>query len=385
MTLSRPPLSPVLDQILNGGTGVSLNLASIRKQVPDADRLFQSEGLNRAFVFKFPRFDERVADAFSIDQAQPEQGTPIETGLYVPYDEKDPGRGGYAVYLRQANYAQVLRELLGIDVDHAEQFAGDVDLLNLIDDLPSLDPFLLKEAFNAAGVKVSPRYFEITPTEEREIRELIQDKILPIVGQALGVRSRMDLLAKSKGFLESIWDPTLPEASLFISAFGISTGEAPSIFQAWKGVTYYQHAFQRYKERLALVFAWIGSEMAVPIDLHQNRAFAEQQRMYRQSVIGKMKNLVRELGRVFREYESCYSEFLDRQDPKPFREFLLNANKIYWLLGYCTTAIVHICTCFRSTVLARQSRRITFETMNTLLGRFDLAVNRHRDRQSVIA
>ena len=88
---------------------------------------------------------------------------------------------------------------------------------------------------------------------------------------------------------------------------------------------------------------------------------------------------------IFREYETCYSEFLDRANPKPFREFLLSANKIYWLLGYCTTAIAHICTCFRSMVLARQSRRLSFDNTNVLLSRLDLAVNRHRNRDSTLA
>ena len=385
MTLNRTPLSPLLDQILNGGTGVSLNLPALRKQVPYEERMFQTEGLNRAIVFKFPRFGEALERNEDIDQVKKRRSQPIETGLYVPYDERDLARGGYAVYLRQPNYTHVLRELLGVDVEDASRFATDIVILSMIDEVPSLDPFLLQDSFSAAGISVSPRYFEITPAENREIRELVQDKILPIVGQAPGLRSRADLLMKSRGFLDAIWNPTLPEVSLFISAFGISAAEAPNIFQAWKGVTYYQYAFQRIKERLALVFAWIGSEMAVPVDLQQNRAFAEQQRMYKQAVVGKMKNLVRELGHVFREYESCYTEFLDRSNPAPFREFLPNASKLYWLLGFCTTAITHICTCFRSIVLARQSRRITFDAMNTLLGRIDSAVSRHHDRQSVIA
>jgi hypothetical protein len=387
MTSNRMPLSPVLDQILNGGTGVAINLPAIRKKVADEERMFLTEGLNNAFIFKFPRFGEgKDAPAADLDELQSKKPPrPIETGLFVPYDVKDAARGGYAIYLRQTNYAALLREFLGVDVEGANQFATDVDILNMIDDLPSLDPFLMKESFGLAGFKVSPKYFEINAKEEREIRDLIQDKILPIVGTALGVRSRLDLINKSKGFLESIWDPTLPEAALFVSAFGISAGDAGSVFGAWKGITYYQYAFQRNRERLALVFSWMGSELSVPTDIQQNRAYAEQQRMYKHSVITRMKDMVRELGQIFREYESCYSEFLDRANPKPFREFLLSANQIYWLLGYCTTAIVHICTCFRTMVLARQSRRLSFDHTNVLLSRLDLAVNRHRNRDSTLA
>src|SRR5262249_39525748 len=160
--------------------------------------------------------EQKEEEAQDLDQLQSNKGArPIETGLFVPYDVKDPARGGYAIYLRQANYSHLLRELLGVDIENATQVANDVDILNMIDELPQLVPFLLKESFGLAGIKVSPRYFEITPKEEREIRELIQDKILPIVGTALGVRSRLDLINKSKGFLEAIWDPSLPEASLF--------------------------------------------------------------------------------------------------------------------------------------------------------------------------
>ena len=34
----------------------------------------------------------------------------------------------------------------------------------------------------------------------------------------------------------------------------------------------------------------MGSEMSVPVDLQQNRAYAEQQRMYKHSVIKRMKD-----------------------------------------------------------------------------------------------
>ena len=63
-------------------------IAIEKATAPDEERLFQSEGLNRAFVFKFPRFEERRGDAFA---PEPPQSTarPIETGLYVPYDEHD--------------------------------------------------------------------------------------------------------------------------------------------------------------------------------------------------------------------------------------------------------------------------------------------------------
>lgn len=104
MTSNRVPLSPVLDQILNGGTGVSLNLPAIRRKVLDEERMFLTEGLNNAFVFKFPRFGETKEDTQDLDSLQSKkQPRPIETGLFVPYDVKDPVRGGYAIYLRQAN------------------------------------------------------------------------------------------------------------------------------------------------------------------------------------------------------------------------------------------------------------------------------------------
>src|SRR6185436_1308224 len=108
MTSNRMPLSPVLDQILYGGTGVAINLPAIRKKVLDDERMFMTEGLNNAFIFKFPRFGETKNDEVKdLDQLKVKKNRPIETGLFVPYDVRDPARGGYAVYLRQTNYAHM--------------------------------------------------------------------------------------------------------------------------------------------------------------------------------------------------------------------------------------------------------------------------------------
>lgn len=77
MTSNRMPLSPVLDQILNGGTGVAINLPAIRKKVVDEERMFLTEGLNNAFIFKFPRFGEAKDEGPDIDKMQAEQAKRI--------------------------------------------------------------------------------------------------------------------------------------------------------------------------------------------------------------------------------------------------------------------------------------------------------------------
>ena len=62
------------------------------------------------------------------------------TKLIIPFERSDLGLGGRSVFVSERGWLDVLEELRGDFPD----FARDVAVLEAIDDLPSLDPFLLR-------------------------------------------------------------------------------------------------------------------------------------------------------------------------------------------------------------------------------------------------
>jgi len=205
--------SPVLDAILHGGSSVSMNVIEMAKNFPKEKLLFRSSAMNGVVIFKFPNFVDDVGKELMGAFGGPAaiEYHPIETGVYLPYSTEAPQDGGCAIYMRQKNYQQLLMDYVGLPSDNVgdANLSQDIKLLSLMDTIPSLDPFLLKECFDANGISYDPSVLRLDPREEEDIKRMISEKISPIVQKAFDsertTSSRERLLA-------ALWNPTMPEA-----------------------------------------------------------------------------------------------------------------------------------------------------------------------------
>ncbi len=376
-------LSPVLDQILNGGPGVSLNLGEPSMQLPPERRMFVNNALNSAFVFKYPKIEEGMElDMSSVLEAKLER--PIETALYLPHDPEQAAGGGLAIYLRQTAFHELMRETFGMDYGgDTSQVQRDRRILEIIDNVPSLDPFLLKNTFVEEGVEVADEYLNLPEEQENAIKLIIQQRILPILDKASGGGSPEQVLKKSQRFMAAIWNPTLPEAALFIEAFGLEPADAPRIFTAWKGISYYKYQFDQRKSGLAAVVNFLSSKQSVPVDLAQYRHYQQQQDMFKQAILTKIRTLAGRVHGIFRDYEDTYNKLLNHNDPVPFRKFLAGCNNMYWILGYCTTAVAHVIKVYQNYLQA--GKALTFDDLSRILSYMDLALSRYREQKGAIA
>ncbi len=381
----KKTLSPILDQITNGGSSVALNLIRLTAQAEDR-HMFHQESLNRTVIFKYPNFEQQVSEHTGApppgekkaapDQPPPEPERPIETAIYVPYDTGQVEAGGYAIYLRQREFERLLKDHVGVDfVAENDAFERDVAILRLIDSVPSLDPFLLKSALLKYSDDINPAYFAISQSEEESIKSLIASKVNPIVARALEIKDVADVSDRSQRFLQALWDPSMPEAKLFVSAFGISGDQASLIFEGWKGVTFYEHTFTRNLHQVAGVLRWLTSSDAVAMDIREYKHYKEQQDMFRLAVVKKLRELIGIVNGVFGEYTDCHSLFLHAGDAKPFRNFLAGVYRRYWVLGYCSMAVLHTCNIFERFMREAINNRLRFEQIEEMLKRMDATLS----------
>jgi hypothetical protein len=391
----KKSLSPILDQIAHGGSSVALNLIRLTALAPDR-HMFRQESLNRTVIFKYPNFEQQIADQPTLAQAQdpkaaaakstlgkpaeppppPVPERPIETAIYVPYNSEQVGAGGYGIYLRQREFERLLKDHVGIDFEtKSEAFERDVAILRTIDSVPSLDPFLLKSALLRFSADIHPAYFAISESEEESIKVLIASKVNPIVARALGLKDDADVNERSQRFLLALWDPSMPEAKLFVSAFGISGEQASLIFEGWKGVTFYEHTFTRNLHQVAGVLRWLTSSDATPIDSREFKHYKDQQDMFRQAVVKKLRNLIANVNGIFAEYTECHGKFLHGGDAKPFRNFLAGVYRRYWVLGYCSMAVLHTCNIHERFMREAIQNRLRFEQIEEMLKRMDASLS----------
>ncbi|MCW2236456.1 hypothetical protein [Azospirillum canadense] len=375
-------MSPILEQILYGGSSVSMNLIGITRSIPEEQRLFRAQGLNKAILFKYPNFDERAddyANPILDDEDEDDIGArPVETGIYVPHSIDAPEAGGLAIYLRSRNSDVLLAEQFGVSAGGGNDSAADLRTLSLIDSVPSLDPFLLKACFEAEKVSVDARHWLISDAEDQQLRRLIRLRIEPIVRKAIegGTANSQSI----ERFLEAIWNPELEEAGLFVSAFGIERGEADAIFSAWKGTTFYEYQLRRIAPRARTILNWLKSRECIPVDIRMHKPYETQLLMHIEKVGKLLETTLMDIRQILSDYETSFSAFMNGE-PEPFRDYLRKIRSHYWLLGYCVSALTSVAHLDARCMKNNPSRKLYFEMIHKLLRQFDVALDRRREQK----
>ncbi len=384
--------NPILEQVLSDNSSVVLDVAKRRLKTEGDKPLFACRSLNSTIIFKMPNFEEQESRGGSGDDAwdlaallrtkTETSDRPIETGIFVPYSLADRAAGGVILYVRQRNFEQQMREFVGLNYSQAEgPTKRDQEILQRIDQVPSLDPFLLKQALQKDFPDIDRAYFDISDAEDAAIRDTISRKVLPIVQKALdGNKSGKAAL---ETFVNAIWNPTAPEASLFVSAFGISASQTQETFEAWRGITYYEWSYGRIVKPIARLLGWIQSERARPIDGQRAGAAVRQQlEAMRVSVGRKLSENAREPEKFFRDYMTRHAEFVDRNDPVRFREFLRTARSNYWQLGWSITALIHVVGIFSRAVTRGTDGQVSSEILYNLYRDLEQALQKKQPTQA---
>lgn len=357
-------IPPVLDQILNGGRCVSLPVARTCRTLPPGRRLFTMQSLNRTFIFKLPN-PEHDDGADAIDRR------PLDTGVFVPYDEADPARGGFAIYIRAHRSAERFRELLGVALE-APEGARDARVLKMLDELPSLDPFLLKDSFVQAGLEIDEAFTVMAEEDAESVRVIIRRQLYPILAGAMtgiALERRLDRL------VTDIFNPGLGEARMFLSAFGIRPDDMPLVFGAWKGVAFYRSSITRHASPLASALRWLGSKDALPQDLARLGSDGDRLLRLRGASLQSLAQLLQRIDSIFVAADRRFDELARQSDAAPFRQFLRDSCDNFRILGRAAAAIAHGAAAFRS-IGWPHPERPSCEGFERLLVNLDLACRR---------
>jgi hypothetical protein len=382
--------NPILEQVLSENSSIVLDVAKRMATAKDQKPLFACRSLNATVIFKMPNFsvDEggAVAGADEWDlsaqltSAVVSADRPVETGIFIPYSLAQREAGGVVLYVRQRNFEALMREFLGVNYQQTEgPTKRDQAILEKIDGIPSLDPFLLKQALYKEFPDIDAAYFNITDAEDKAVRDTISRKVMPIVQKALqGGTSAKAGLGK---FVDAIWNPAAPEATLFVSAFGISASQTQETFEAWRGITYYEWSYGRIIGPIGRLLGWYRSERSKPTDGQRIGASMRQQlEMLRVSSGRKLSAQARAPDQFFRDYAMRHAEFVDKNDPSKFREFLRTAGASYWQLGWSITALTHVIGIFSRAAARGADGCMTAETLFELYRDIDLALMKNQTK-----
>lgn len=280
--------------------------------------LFHNMTLNRAVYIKTPFANkDKMANRRKVSGC-------FETKLYLPFED-DLVRGGQAVNFSDAKFYAILHDLRPSENQFsAEEVASDQKRLKIIEKLPSLDPFLLKEKFRQEGIVVDDDYFSVTKDVWLDIRKFVMGKFRPLItfaypGQEPSkeqVNSLTDLLWESK---------ENPYIEKMMQALGVSKQKIPEILYAWKALIYYEFLYINHKEKIKQLLTWLDN-LSNQIGFI-NPIMKASRDMIQQYLTANIGSFIP----ILQESKNAYDElFVHKKNAQPFVSFLSDCQKHFF-------------------------------------------------------
>lgn len=294
--------------------------------------MFEHPTLNRALLIKH-RLRRNEVDEFRVRRH-------VATKLIFPIDGADLRAGGRYLFVDQVGFDKMMEQSLGISPTHKDRRT-----LSLIDELPSLDPFLLREQLRRNGHSPDPCYFNVSDADLARMTDFVANEITPLVTLSMGPDVDLEAQNPISRLTAKIMSNSAGDD---MSALGQTLMLAPEEYEegvfCWKGFLYYKWSLQSLTADIGGVVD--GVRRVKPL----GRVGHEQQ-----VAIDRARELVRRrivltceaTADMLRVYDDAFRGLTREGRPTAFRDFLRDAPILFARLGERLGAIQHIVSFWR--------------------------------------
>jgi hypothetical protein len=316
----------------SASTARVLNLTRVhrehgRTEAWAAEPLFRNPVLNKAMILKH-RLRRDEVDRFRLRRY-------VATKIILPIDAEDLRVGGRYLFIGENGFESSMAQAFGIGADHP-----DLQTLKVMDGLPGLDPFLLREQLKRNGVTPAACYFNLSEADLSAMMAFVGEEIAPLVDLSMG--PDLDLTADNP--VAKLTDKILSNsAGADLSALGLTLRLAPEEYQegifCWKGFLY-------YKWVLRGVIGDVGGVMEAvrtvkPLGRPSSQQHATLNRS-RETVRRRILATCESTAGMLRVYDDAFRGLTQEGRPTGFRDFLLDAPRLFAKLGEQLGSVQHI-------------------------------------------
>ncbi|HAX91717.1 MAG TPA: hypothetical protein DCY07_05865, partial [Rhodospirillaceae bacterium] len=228
--MSNNYLKPMLDT----GSPRVFNCNEMSRRVhadnPDAPYFFRNKALNKIVLIK---------DAVPESDRSPGMAS-VGTKLYFPFNQDNIYEGGRTIFFHGKGVEGAIRDYCGEGAVTPELLAQDMRIIGILNKLPSLDPFLMKDVFLREKIDIDQAYFEVSEDAWHEIEQFMLQKFEPLIMAAFPEAKSSD--DKARQLIDKIWEARDLEALMpLVDGFRLPKEKALEIFSSWKGIVYYSY------------------------------------------------------------------------------------------------------------------------------------------------
>jgi len=356
-----------------GGASTSrvLNLFRIAQDNegnPDhaAKPLFVSPLINKAFLLKHRT---RADETYLFNHARS-----VATKIIIPFDGMDLRAGGRSLFVDQRGYEDALRSAGNYSPDN---LARDLAVLRLLNNVPSLDPFLLREHLRNNEIDVSPCYFAISEGDQERMHCFVSGELSRLINLAGGGNASSNRLVSA--MLSNAVDEKLEPLRLTLGLTGNDFREG--VF-SWRGFLYYKWSMGKFWPDVMGVLREINAIQPVG-------AITTEQKVYlsgaRRTIIEMVRDNGNHVNKALSVYDASFGDLVKNQAPKTFRDFLLSAPFMFLELGEKLGAISHIVSFWRYRFPEGGLRKVDAEELAAIFQDFSSGFGEKlTDEESVI-
>jgi len=324
------------------GNLANLSRSSSTDRVLNLVSVYHESNTNPEYVqspfFKNPRLNKSILLKHTLrthERDQLRDHRMSVTKLIMPVDISDLSLGGFSCFLNEPDIERTICTAFGGDVS-SEDFRRDMQILKILDALPTFDPFLLRERLRRDGLSVAKCYFNLTEADANRMREYVQGEIQKIVRLALTTEAK--LMDQSSTITHKLMtDETATSLEPLRQVLQMSGDEWSEGVFAWKGFLYYSWNIdatakvmpQLQRQLLAARIAGASRQEIREIDIIRRRISRCLSYLHKVAMDG--------VG----QYRSAYKDLIDGK-PTSFQEFLKNAAASFIEVGEAFGMIMHM-------------------------------------------
>lgn len=261
------------------------------------------------------------------------------TKIMAPIDGADLRCGARYLMMGQKDFDDVAEAMFG---DLLKPGQPDRQVLDLIDELPSLDPFLLREHLRRHGFEPARGYFAITDADILRMYEFVRKEVMALVTLSSGAAGGGPAASK---LVDKLLSNTVDDSfEPLKDGLRLSDKDYQDGVFCWRGFLYYKWVLTELTPQLGQVMGELTAMRARgPNTPDTSRYLPEAKERLQQAV----KKTVDGVNSMMAVYDNAYRSLTEEGQPTAFRDFLLAAPAMFMALGEQTGAVQHIVSFWR--------------------------------------
>jgi hypothetical protein len=320
----------------SASTARVLNLsATFRKAAQDpslaAKPFFQNKLLNQGIIVKH-RVRPNERELFARPLA-------TVTKIMAPIDGADLRFGARFLMMGQRDFDAAAEQMFG---DLLAYGKPDRQILDLIDELPSLDPFLLREHLKRNGFEPARAYFAITDADIQRMYEFVRQEVMALVTLSSGEGGGREAASK---LVEKLLSNSVDDSFVALKeTLRLSDKDYQDGVFCWRGFLYYKWVLSELTPQLGSVLVELSTLRPRGPQTPDTARYLPEARGRIEGLVSKAVEGVNEMLAV---YDKAYRSLTLDGQPVAFRDFLLSAPAMFMQLGEQTGAVQHILSFWR--------------------------------------